>query len=158
MNFAPQTDVEWQIAQRLMARFGHVSNERILSGPGLVNIYESLCEIGGRTPAAPSPADIVARGLGGADTTARETLDLFCAALGSAAGDLALLFYADAVFIAGGIVPRFVDFLRASRFRARFEAKGRYAAYLARVPTQVITEKYAGLIGAAVHLLQRQAA
>ena len=121
-----------------------------------MNIYESLHEVGRSSPAPLHAADIVARALGNEDPICRESLDLFCAILGSAAGDLALLLNAEAVFIAGGIVPRLVDFLGRSHFRARFEAKGRYAAHLARVPTLVVTEKYAGLIGAAVHLFQQK--
>ena len=157
VNFSAQTEREWAIARRLQAKFGHVSNERLLSGPGLVNLYESLAEIDGRTAAPLRDADIVHRAIDNTDPTCREALEHFCDILGSAAGDLALLLYADAVFIAGGIVPRFVDVLKVSEFRKRFEAKGRYAAHLAEVPTLVITEKYAGLIGAAVHLLQRKA-
>jgi glucokinase len=157
MDFAPLTEIEWKIAQHLTARFGRVSNERLLSGPGLENIFQALHRIAGSAPPPLDAADIANRGVSGEDPRCRETLDLFCAILGGAAGNLALLLYADAIFIAGGIVPRFVEFLRQSSFRARFETKGRFGAYLVKVPTMVITEKYPGLIGAAVHLLQSRA-
>jgi glucokinase len=154
MNFAPQTDVEWEIAKILHTRFGHVSNERLLSGPGLVNIFEALCRIAGEEPPMLSAADISAYGVNGNNRRCREALELFCGILGSAAGDLALLLYADAIFVAGGIVPRFVEFMRGTQFRARFEAKGRFSQFLVQVPTLIVTEKYPGLIGAAVHLMQ----
>jgi glucokinase len=149
-TFAPVTDTEMAIARILHARFGHVSNERLLSGRGLVWIYEALATVAGKPAEDIAPHVVTERALAGTDDLCRETLNLFCAVLGSVAGDLALLLYADAIYIAGGIVPRFIDFLRASTFRQRFEDKGRFAARMAIVPTLVIMEPYPGLIGAAV--------
>jgi glucokinase len=78
----------------------------------------------------------------------REALDLFCAMLGSVAGDVALTFAAKGgVFIAGGIAPRIVEYLRDSQFRARFESKGRYKSYLANIATSVIVCREPAFLG-----------
>ena len=95
-------------------------------------------------------SEIVAHALAGNCDVSRETLELFCAFLGSAAGNIALTLGArGGVFIAGGIAPRFVDFLRRSAFRERFEAKGRMSTYLAQIPTAVIVHATPAFIGLA---------
>jgi glucokinase len=154
-SFAPVTDVEDEIARVLRGRFGHVSNERLLSGSGLVNIYEALNEIDGTQPHPFTPREIAEHAVAASDPVCRDALSHFCAILGAVAGDLALLLYADVIYIAGGIVPQFLDFIRASAFRKRFESKGRFAQRMAVVPTYVITEPNPGLLGAAVDLRQR---
>jgi glucokinase len=96
---------------------------------------------------------IVATGVSGQDPLSAATLDLFCALLGSFAGNVALTLGArGGLFIGGGIVPRFADRFFASEFRARFEAKGRFRDYLAAVPTALITDTQAALTGAALAL------
>jgi glucokinase len=152
VTFAPQDETEWALNRILAGRFGHVSNERLLSGPGIENIFAGLAQIRGVDRGTLPAAEITERAAAGTDALCRETLETFCAILGRAAGDLALTLFADAVFVAGGIVPRFVDFLRASRFREAFAAKGRFARHLAAVPTVVIVEPHPGLLGAAAHL------
>ena len=119
---------------------GHCSAERVLSGPGLVNLYVALAELAGRgPPTAPTPADVTTLAKQG-DPLAAKTQAMFFAFLGMVAGDLALTTGArGGVFIAGGIVPQLLDALEKSEFRARFEAKGRYASYLGAIPTHVIT-------------------
>ena len=162
-GFAPSNPTERTVAAWLESRYGHVSNERLLSGPGLVNLY---CALGAAnsapgaamTPEQITPEQITRAAVDGTDPLCRSTLALFCEILGTAAGDLALILNADTIFIAGGIVPRFIAFLRASGFRAAFERKGRFADRMARIPTRVITTPNPGLLGAAVHLLQRQPA
>lgn len=158
VSFAPQGDEEQTIAHWLGARFGRVSNERLLSGTGLSHIDGALAASGHLAPAldrnAPlrDPATIVEAALDGHDLTARRALARFCAVLGSVAGDAALLHGAHTVMIGGGIVPRFIPFLRSSGFRERFLAKGRMAARLESVTIRVITHAAPGLLGAAMFL------
>lgn len=149
-SFAPQDRVEEYIAHRLTEKIGFVSNEDLLCGQGLVNIYEGLCSYH-RTPfQAVDAATIANRGLQADDPISREALDRFCGILGSVAGDYALQIGAKGgVYIAGGIVPRFVDFFESSSFRARFEQKGRFRSYMESIPTFVVLASQPGLIGAA---------
>lgn len=153
VSFAPLNGEEMAIARWLTARFGRCSNERLLSGAGLSHIDAVLG--GQREPAEAvlrEPAAIVAAALDGHDRIARLTLARFCSVLGSVAGDTALIHGARTVMIAGGIVPRFVPFLKSSAFRERFLAKGRFAAWLESVAIHVVTHPSPGLLGAAVAL------
>lgn len=150
-GFAPQSPEEQRIARWLKQRHGRCSNERLLCGAGLRQIEAALR---GLPPDIEDgelrdPAEIVAAALAGEDVLARRTLARFCAVLGSVSGDCALMHGARSVVIAGGIVPRFVPFLRASAFRERFLAKGRFADYLAGVQIRVIVAGDPGLLGAA---------
>jgi glucokinase len=158
VTFAPIGDEEQQIARWLNARFGRTSNERVLSGAGLSHIDAALAA-GDASPTLDAlhtplrdPAAIVEAALEGHDLVARRTLARFCAVLGSVAGDAALIHGARTVMIAGGIVPRFIPFLRTSAFRERFLAKGRFAALLESVTIHVVTHPQPGLLGAAVAL------
>ena len=153
VSFAPLVEEERRIADWVSARHGRCSNERLLSGMGLSYIDAALNDPPRTVLRA--PADIVSAALEGHDVMARRTLARFCAVLGSVAGDAALMHGARTVAIAGGIVPRFIPFLRASAFRERFLAKGRFAAYLESVSVHVITHDNPGLIGAAAALRQR---
>lgn len=152
VSFAPLGEEEQTIARWLTARFGRVSNERVLCGAGLSHIDAVLRSEGrdGSDPALRAPADIVKAALEGHDAASRRALARFCAVLGSVAGDAALIHGARTLMIAGGMVPRFIPFLRASAFRERFLAKGRFATYLEPVNVRVITHPHAGLLGAAV--------
>jgi glucokinase len=154
VTFAPIGKEEHAIARWMTARFGRVSNERLLCGTGLAHI-EALLR--GRNakyklPTLREPADIVAAALEGHDISARRALARFCAVLGSVVGDAVLIHGARTVMIAGGIMPRFVPFLRSSAFRERFLAKGRFAAYLESVTIDVVIHPHPGLLGAAVAL------
>ena len=156
--FAPLDEEEHAIADWLDARYGRTSNERLLSGSGLAHIEAVIAGLAsGRMPEPrdallSEPATIVAAALAGHDAVARRALARFCAVLGSVAGDTALLHGARTVMIAGGIVPRFVPFLRESGFRERFLAKGRFAPLLERVAVHVVTHPMPGLLGAAAAL------
>ena len=156
ISFAPLGDEELAIARWFTARFGRVSNERLLCGSGLAHIDAVLRgavdHTTGQHQDLREPADIVAAALEGHDLAARRTLARFCAVLGSVAGDAALIHGARTVMLAGGIVPRFVPFLRSSAFRERFLAKGRFAPYLETVTIRVITHSGPGLLGAAMSL------
>jgi glucokinase len=146
---------ESAVLDRMRKRFDHVSAERVLSGPGLVNLYNILAEIEG-VPAAPfTPAQIADRHIGEADPLVRAALAMFCAMLGSFAGNLALTLGArGGIYIAGGIVPRLGASLAETSFRARFEAKGRFQPYLAAIPTYVVTHPIPAFLGL-VALLDR---
>ncbi len=162
VSFASLGDEEHAIARWMTAKFGRVSTERLLCGAGLSHIDAALAAGGdlasaldARTPLR-DPAAIVEAALDGHDLLARRTLARFCAVLGSVAGDAALIHGARTVMIAGGIVPRFIPFLRSSAFRERFLAKGRFAAYLESVTIRVITHPNPGLLGAAMALRSRR--
>ena len=152
VSFAPLGDEEQMIARWLTARFGRVSTERVLCGAGLSHI-DAVLRGGDATRndvALRDPADIVRAALEGHDVASRRALARFCAVLGSVAGDAALIHGARTVMIAGGMVPRFIPFLRSSAFRERFLAKGRFAPYLESVTIRVIVHPNPGLLGAAV--------
>jgi glucokinase len=132
----------------LRQRHGHVSAERILSGPGIENLYGVIAALDGTAAPFCNAAQITVAALKGACPISREALNMFCAMLGGFAGNLALTYGArGGVYIAGGIAPRILDFLANSDFRRRFEQKGRFTAYLEAVPTQVIVHPAATFLG-----------
>lgn len=136
----------------IMRRYGHASAERVTSGQGLVDTCAILCEADGVSAAALGTAGAVSEAaLKGGHPQALEALNIFCAMLGSVAGNLALTLGArGGVFIGGGIVPRLGDWFDTSPFRARFEAKGRFHPYLTEIPVWVITAQQSpALLGAA---------
>jgi glucokinase len=137
--------IEW-----LRGRFGHVSAERVLSGPGLVNLYEAAAALAGQSALTLTPAEIVDGARQGGDALCRQAVALFCQFLGSFAGNVALTLGArGGVYIGGGIAPRLLPELRASRFRERFEGKGRFQSYLADIPCLLISAEVSpALIGA----------
>jgi glucokinase len=146
-SFAPVTRQEMKILDALWDEYGHVSAERLLSGPGLEAIHRALT--GERLGAAA----ITARALDGTGAACRDTVDAFCAVLGSVAGNVALTLGATGgMYIGGGIVPRLGALFHASAFRARFEGKGRLQPWLARIPTWLVTEPYPALRGVAAML------
>ncbi len=149
-TLAASTPEEFAIVEMLRKRWSHVSEERVLSGAGLVNLYEALCEIDGKEPRMLSPADVTRHAIDRTDSVCVRAFALFCGFLGSVAGDLALTVSAfGGVYIAGGILPRFKEAFAASSFRERFESKGRFASMLAKMPTHLILEENPGLTGLA---------
>jgi glucokinase len=136
------------IIDHLRQEFDHVSAERVVSGFGLENLYRAIIEVDGLEAPKRSAPEITKAGLDGTCRVSKMTLELFCAMLGTIAGNVALTFGAKGgVYIAGGIVPRIKDFLARSEFRSRFENKGRFRAYLQSVPTSVIIHPAASFIG-----------
>lgn len=130
--------------------YEHVSAERLLSGSGLPLLYRLLAVVDGRSHEALSTPEIVARAVAGDDAHCRAVIDTFCAMLGSIAGNLALTLGAQGgVYIGGGIIPRLGELFNQSAFRCRFEAKGRFAPYLAAIPTYVVLSQTPALLGAA---------
>jgi glucokinase len=152
-TMAPVTDRESAVLDHMRRRFDHVSAERVLSGPGLVNLYNTLAEIDGALSRGYAAAQITDLGMRGDDKLCVEATAMFCAMLGTIAGNLALTLGArGGCYIAGGIVPRLGHFFVDSSFRARFEAKGRFEPYLAAIPTYVVTNPLAAFLGCAAFL------
>lgn len=149
IDFAPLDRLEDRILETLRARFGRVSVERVVAGPGLANIRAALAAIEGQPAAPMTDAALWQMARAGDDPLARAALDRWCLALGSVAGDLALAQGASAVVLAGGILPRLGDFLARSGFHARFVAKGRFADRMATLPLFVLAMAEPGLVGAA---------
>jgi glucokinase len=154
VTFSPVTEREDAILNVFRRDYGsHISVERFLSGMGLTNIYRALCELDGAEPVQLEPAQITEAALGGSDERARETVDIFCAALGTAASNVAITLGArSGVFIGGGIVPRLGDYFDRSAFRKRFEDKGRFSDYLSSIPTYLIVAETPALRGLATLL------
>jgi glucokinase len=148
--FSPMDAREDAVLGVLRERFGHVSAERLASGPGLVNLYQALCRLDHVSARALEPQQIAEQGEAGKDAQAAEALAMFCAVLGTAAANLAITLGArGGVYIGGGIVPKLGDYFERSAFRARFEHKGRFSGYLAAIPTFVILAEYPALAGLA---------
>lgn len=142
-SFEPEEDAVLKLLQR---RFGHVSAERALSGPGLENLYQALAGVRGQVLPERDAKSITA----GDDELALATVELFCSLLGNVAGNVALTLGArGGLYIGGGIVPQLGERFDRSRFRERFEAKGRFRDYLAAIPAYVVSASdRAALVGA----------
>ena len=153
VTFSAADEREWAVQQILRRRFGHVSPERLLSGPGLVHLHGALAELQGWPAEQLTPAAITDRAMAGTCPHCIEVLELFCGALGTAAANLAVTLGArGGVYIGGGIVPRLGALFDRSPFRSRFEFKGRFGAYVAAIPTWVITAANPALRGVAAAL------
>lgn len=153
VSFSPFDDTEVMIWNYAREKYGHVSAERLISGAGLVLIYEALCERDGVADHHITPHEITKRALDSTCSLSMQTLDIFCAILGGVAGNLVLTLGARAgVYICGGIVPRFIDYLKASPFRMRFENKGRFDSYLSAIPAYVVSADNPGISGVSTAL------
>lgn len=163
MDYAPRTDEEILLYRTLRDRFLHVSVERVVSGPGLHNIYLHLLQAGGpggagiaegpeiaARLAVEDPGKVIAEAaMSGASPLCARALDLFAAAYGAAAGNLALLgTAAGGVYLGGGIAPKILGKLEDGTFLAAFLDKGRFRSYLEAVPVRVILNDRAALFGA----------
>jgi glucokinase len=158
-DFGPQNDLQIQLLQFLKSRFGHVSYERILSGPGLVNVYEFLREAGLATEspemaariAAGDPAAAISKAaMEGASELAEKALDIWISVYGAEASNLALKVMATGgLFLTGGISPKILSKLKSPLFMESFLHKGRMRPLLEAIPVQVVTNEKAGLLGAA---------
>jgi glucokinase len=144
---------ESAVLDRMRARHDHVSAERALSGPGLVDLHTTLAEVDGGPAASYTAAQITDPAICESDRYCREAVDMFCAMLGTVAGNLALTLGArGGIYVAGGIVPKLGARFAASAFRDRFESKGRLRPYLARIPTYVVTHPFPAFLGLATLL------
>lgn len=152
VSFAPGNARERGVLERLAERFGHVSNERLLSGQGLLNLAQALAALDGASCAATSPEDVTQAAQQGSCPSCGEAVGMFSALLGAAAGDLALVTGArGGIYVAGGICLRLGPLFDRTAFRRRFEAKGRMRAYLAPIPTWLVRRPDTGLLGAAFY-------
>ncbi|WP_019515005.1 glucokinase [Sphingomonas sp. Mn802worker] len=154
MDYAPLDGIEDAILKRLRRTFTRVSTERIVAGPGIVAIYETLASLEGRAIRERTDKEIWTDALDGDDSLALAALDRFCLALGAVAGDLALAHGAKGVVIAGGLGLRIKDKLLRSGFDQRFVAKGRFQQLMAAIPVKLITHPQPGLFGAAAAFAQ----
>lgn len=149
VDYAPLDAIEDAILARLRKRHTRVSVERVVSGPGIVDIYATLAAMEHKAIHEMSDVEIWTAGMDSSDSLAAAAVDRFCLALGAAAGDYALAHGASGVVIAGGLGYRIRDTILASGFAGRFAAKGRFAAMMANIPVKLITHPQPGLFGAA---------
>jgi glucokinase len=149
VDFAPLDNLEDRILTELRRSFRRVSVERVVSGRGLVNLYEALGAIEGQPVTLHDERELWSAALGGTDSLANAALDRLCLSLGSVAGDMALAQGAMGVVIAGGVGLRLADYLNKSGFRDRFIAKGRFERRMDDMPVKLITYPEPGLFGAA---------
>jgi glucokinase len=152
VTLAAQTESEYRVIELIRQRYGHVSAERVLSGQGLVDLYLALRQMQKQQPVdVAGAAEITAWALQDKDPLALQSIDMFAGFLGSVTGDLALTLGArGGVYLGGGIVPRWLGWFETSQFRERFEAKGRFNAYLKDIPVWVINAvESPALLGAA---------
>ena len=148
-GFAPETRMQLRVLKQLRQRYERVSEERMVSGPGLENIYWALRKIHGEKTNGITAAEIFSRVLANEDVIATEATQLFFEVLGQIAGNLALALGAyDGVYLAGGILKRYPDLLKTSSFRSGFENKGRHRSLMEKVPTSLILHPQPGLLGA----------
>ena len=149
IDWAPLDPLEDRILGHLRENFRRVSVERLVSGRGLLNIYEALGTIEKRPFTLRDEKDLWTAALSGSDTLAAAALDRLCLIFGAAAGDYALAQGGQAVVLAGGLGLRLVDYLPKSGFRDRFIAKGRFERMMDEMPVKVIVHPQPGLFGAA---------
>lgn len=151
VSYGPLTDRESAVIEVIAKRYDHVSAETLVSGRGLVLLYESIAQCNDIECEQLTPEQVTYKALHNTNAAAEEALSMFCGILGAVAGNLALTLGArGGLFIGGGIIPKLGDYFDSSPFRARFESKGRFSQYVSEIPTYVINSKYPALTGAAV--------
>lgn len=149
VGFAPETQLQMDILAELRKEFDRVSDERLVSGQGAVNIYRALARIRNEEIGATSPREVFSLAASDKNGTAMEAVQVFFEILGQVAGNFALSIGAtDGVYIGGGIVTRDPGLMAGSRFRAGFERKGRHRQLMEKIPTQVVLHQQPGLLGA----------
>ena len=149
--FAPQDETEIEVLRFIRREHPFVSYERVLSGRGLVNLHRALCALRGATRVTLRPDEITAAAIAGTLPIAREATEMFCAILGAYVGDVAVMIGArGGVILAGGILPKILPILKASRFNERFVARDPMRAYLEAIPVDLLVSETAALIGAAL--------
>jgi glucokinase len=161
-DFAPRNELEIELLRHLIGRFGHVSYERVVSGPGLFNIYSFLKEVRGleepswlteQLSAADDPSVVISKAaLANEAEICVEALDLFVSVYGAEAGNLALRAKSvRGLYVGGGIAPKILDKLKDGSFMRAFVDKGRYTDLMATIPVQVVLNEQAALRGAAYY-------
>lgn len=150
VSLAPGNELEIEILRWLARDRAYVSYEHALSGPGLLNLYNAICEVRGTTPKLHMPAEVTLSAVERTDAAAVEALNVFCGLLGSFVGDLVLLYGArGGVYLAGGILPQIRDLLLSSTFAERYFNKGVMRPFLQQVPVRLMEHGQLGVIGAA---------
>ncbi len=157
VSLAPGNAREREVLAQLQGGAGYVSAEQVVSGPGLLRLYRTLCALDGATPRCDSPAAVAEAAGAGSDAQAVEAVAIFCAKFGSLLADTVMVTGAVRVYVAGGIVQKILPLLRRSDFVARFLDKGVMREVLERVPVRLIDHPHKGVIGAATWYLQRAA-
>lgn len=157
IDFAPLDAIEDNLLARLRRQHRRVSVERVVSGPAIVDIYQSLAALEGRALAECDDRSLWERGVSGEDSLAAAAVDRFCLSLGSVSGDLALAHGASGVVIAGGLGYRIRETLLKSGFAERFCAKGRYESLMAAMPVKLIIHPQPGLYGVVMAYLREHA-
>ena len=146
----PGNALEMALLAEMLKTRTHVPVEYALSGPGLMNLHTALCALRGTRNQYKAPGEITAAAISGSDPLARESLEVFCGLLGSAVGDMALLYGVQGgIYLAGGILPQIREFLINSSFVERFLNKGPMRAALERIPVRLVEHGQLGVIGAA---------
>jgi glucokinase len=154
-SLAPGTARERRVLEHLAGRFDHVSQERLISGPGLLTLAETLAEIEGAPMPATTPADVGRLAADGSSPICAEACAVFSGLLGSAAGDLALIYGArGGIYIGGGVCLNLGPLFDRRAFAGRFVAKGRMRAYLEPIPVHLVLREDTGLLGAARHVIE----
>jgi len=150
MGLSPGSDLELAIFRELLPIHGNIYAELLVSGKGLVTLYETIAHIAGATAEPLEPAEVSKRALEGKDPHCQQALGTFCALLGSACGDFLVAngIYGG-LYIAGGIAPRIAGFLQSSEFLERMHSKGAMGEHLRATPVSIVTAEYPGLLGAA---------
>ena len=164
-DFAPTTALEVELFAYLRDQFGHVSYERVLSGPGLYNIYRFLIDTSKATESLPSllnldpksaPKVISEKGLSGESQACTESLKLFASIYGAEAGNLALkLLATGGVYVGGGIAPKILPVIKQGRFFSAFKSKGRFSTLLESIPIRIILNEETALLGAMSYALKK---
>ncbi|MAD91135.1 MAG: glucokinase [Gammaproteobacteria bacterium] len=150
ISFAPNSKIQTEIFKVLKNNYDRVIVERLVSGPGIENIYTSLALIHNEECRSLTAKEIFEKAQADSDLRAVESVNIFFEILGQLAGDIALCMGArDGIFLAGGIVKRYPELLMQSKFRNAFESKGRQRPYMERIPTMLVTHNNPGLLGAA---------
>jgi glucokinase len=153
-DFAPNTNLEIEIWTLLQNQFGHVAVERILSGPGIVNLYKALCQINGKEVLFNSPSEITSAAIKvNPDSMSKETLHLFCQIFGSVTGSIALSTGClGGIYITSDLVRNFLEFFIDSGFLKSFEDKGRLKYYMTDISIFISKKENMGLIGSTYQL------
>ncbi len=154
-SFSPSNPWEYEVLQVFWKRLGRVSVERLVSGRGLADLYQTISDIEGRTPKKLTASEIAETANRGWDRVAKLAVRMFCELLGSVAGDCALVTGArGGVFLRGHLVESISPILKRGKFRERFEDKGRMRSFLEAVPTRLIVHPEPALLGAAAYANQ----
>lgn len=149
-DLAASNEREWRIVERLQQRFGRVSAERALSGPGLVNLYTAICELEGKETQCAEPEEVVERSLDGSSPLCEEAVEVFSRQLGAVTADAVLTYGArGGVWLGGGVLPGMGPAFHAGLFEHGFLDKGRFRSYVEPVPVRLILDPTAALLGAA---------